>query len=1210
MATATPQAMVKAVLSSFKCAAHEQMPSTLMKRSDVGDAFDGLDPTEVDKRLLDLQMRVQSTERVHSQSNALRRDALRAMLTHRVKQTMRMVDTIALGTQVKRAGIQAYLARNFAVAKQAFGLGEAYTAEGWTRNNLITARRVYEGQMSDLLAQMEVAERIKVLQDGLEPLRKELGLSRSEWGVIGAWAVEDGYHPFIQLYQDLNPVGMQRLNQRHLQLIDYMKSKGLTDTHIEQMLSSARNIAEIYEEVAQAAEQLGMTVDRTELIGYFTRVASEDAMKRFNWKWMDEHGNIEWNDGARESVEQTFQRARGTNEFAVEDEVVLDFMFREIIRQDLNGNKTLAKLLEDSGGVAGLISDERLMSEALVRALTPTQLDALISSGIISKLPMNTIQVFDYLRRTSPIFEFPFKQLEEVFATDWNVGYRVYQDSLVNAVGQSGMFQMVVANALNSKWAIAPYDIDELVRDGVAKAEDFREFVPFSEVFPDRIREAFGLPTVGGAELNRAPRMFESLGLTPDEAARLDNLNQLRVHPLVVDFLKAEMDILTNPQGMGVFAHAVAQYNTAFRFMSTSSGDFVMRQMWNSLRATQAAKGNLFMWLDKMQKQTRMLLMHSVGKDPLSVLDNTHKIYNNNGVKLTERELYVELRRRGIMGQMEAVFTGEQPGRYRNFRMDEMLSYVKNQLRYLLSTMQAYGPMNIRMYTRTADQIAELLKTFATTIGHPFRVGNTLADDIGRFTTFSTLLSDTSMPNLAGQMITGQARLRFNNIDEAFEHIQNYFYMYDDVGVTNKQMARYVIPFWTFTSKNLPAMVRHAIRNPHRYLAYVKTLAFIQTAMSGDDPYLISNAVPDWLKGEEPVMFNAGDTDGDGEDNYFIMPTTALDPMASVRDVADTATWMLNRLGIWDTEGKNKTPNWEQSRTNELGKGVLENLYPLWSSVVAWAFSSTGNNIDMRELRLSREPDSAEMFGFYTSGVNKYIWESNLPILRTIQRLNPFMINGAPYRYDERTGELEMKGVPGLGGAVPRSSASRANDPRIQLTVGDAVRSLTNNNANVPLLDAIPTAWVGLNFRPLEVARNIGASFDDMRSTIRDGIREIKNSRRRLQDITDPNLQYREFQRIIEMENVAKSMMIDYANLQAWMEYNRIPPQQWVQQMRRRDMTVGDLPQIATQEEYDLLYRMVYEGVPPEEAYQRLFDYQQNNDTTQGSRSAQPPVRP
>lgn len=1189
MSNQTPETALETLLKTFSCQARPAYPSFYTRLPGANTV--GLNPTDLDKRLADQFQKRQAAERLMSVKDAAIRDARREQLYIRHREVDRMTQTVALGPEVKRDSMNAVLARDWAVARQWLGMGDRYTVEGWTRANIVQSRRLFEGGMADLLARMEVNDRLAAHANAVEPIRRELKISRHDWGIITSWAVEDGFHPYAVMWQQLNPIGQQRLAQRHSQLIQFMRDKGLSDPQIQTMLDHAREVASLYDEVATAAESMGVTIDRQDIIGYITRASSEDAIRRFNWKWLDEQGQLEWNDGTRSSVEQMFQKSRNTFEFAVEDEALLDFTFREVIRQQTNQGvdiTPLKDLYNSVGGIRGLITNERTLSQMLVQTLTDAQIQALVDTGIITKLPMNTYQVFQYLQQNTKAFAFPFKGIDEVFAVDWNVGMRVYQDSLIRATGNSGMVNLTLTNAINGKWGISGLE-------RAADMETFGEFIQFTKVFPPNVRGAFGLAE-GQDSILHAPRTLERLGFSKMEAARLNELSDVYVHPLVAEFLRAEMDILTNPQGMGVFAHTVSQYNTAFRFMATSSGDYVFKQMYSSLLQTQAAGGNLFMWGDKMQKRMRMLLAKQMGKDPLDVLDNTHRIYVNN--TLTERELYKELQARGVLGQFESLMSGEQPGRYRNFRMSDAGRYTYQQLRNIYYTFREYGVFAGRTYPRVAAQLSDLFVLFTTTLGHVFRMGNSIADDIGRFTTIASTTTEQTLPNLAGQLTTSLSRKHFTNLDEAIDHMTNYFYFYDDLGAKNKFISRYVVPFWTFRSKNLPAMIRHAIRNPARYMAYVRTLAFIQTQLAGDDQYLIKNAIPDWLSGEAPITFNAGDTDGDGEDNYFIMPSTGFNPAADMDKVLDGANWLLHRLGIWNDRSVSADPAkapWDSTQSNDVGQAVVDNTYRWWSGAVAALFGELrGTGFDVGN---PWEDDSATFLGQNTSRMTKFLLESNLPILRTINRFNfgglaPF---GAPAQYDSRTGQMEQPPIQSVFGVTPRGAGAQQNDYRVQVTLGDLVRSATNNNADVPLLDVVPTAWVGLNFYPLDVARNIGMDYDQIQYSIRDGVNAVRRKRINLQNISDRDLYEREVKEIIEYENILRAMVVDYGNLQSWMQQNRIPSAQWVTRMRRSNTDFSTLPQAHSEEEYDIIYRSVYEGRPIDEAFQQLEQYQQQN---------------
>ena len=117
----------------------------------------------------------------------------------------------------------------------------------------------------------------------------------------------------------------------------------------------------------------------------------------------------------------------------------------------------------------------------------------------------------------------------------------------------------------------------------------------------------------------------------------------------------------------------------------------------------------------------------------------------------------------------------------------------------------------------------------------------------------------------AGDAIEGNAKLAhfiakrkegFSAFD-AGESVKKYLFDYEDLTTVEKEVFKRILPFYTFTRKNIPIQLETLIKNPARQSKLIKAKNNVEI-LTGDDK--TQHILPEWLKDSAPV--HVGNKDG------------------------------------------------------------------------------------------------------------------------------------------------------------------------------------------------------------------------------------------------------------------------------------------------------------------------------------------------------------
>ena len=111
-----------------------------------------------------------------------------------------------------------------------------------------------------------------------------------------------------------------------------------------------------------------------------------------------------------------------------------------------------------------------------------------------------------------------------------------------------------------------------------------------------------------------------------------------------------------------------------------------------------------------------------------------------------------------------------------------------------------------------------------------------------------------------GSTVEGNARLThfINKIDKGFTHkaaakeVRKYLFDYEELTPIEKEVFKRIVPFYTWTRKNIPLQLENVINKP-RYALGVGKMA-TEVEKSTGVPSIKKNVLPEWLQKASPVI--------------------------------------------------------------------------------------------------------------------------------------------------------------------------------------------------------------------------------------------------------------------------------------------------------------------------------------------------------------------
>jgi hypothetical protein len=1080
--------------------------------------------------------------------------------------------------------------RNLAMNRSWLGLADTYSDAGWLRESAARVNRQWRGGIGKALRDLGVIDGLSGLQREMDGVLKKYRLSDADLTEVVITAQEVGWLPYMKKLANPNPMAVRDLERQFTEFADELVSRfGLNPDDAAAVLRIGGDASKQFSVAGEIGQEAGANFEKLDNLGYFERIMNSAAAERFNWRMKKEPGMgelFEFNDGKTMTGGTVINKGRSTHRFLVYDEVILDYVIRTTSSR-LNGSDPMAiyrrvlglselEAVANPPSIAQLLDSNRAVERLLLGELPDDIISSLTEMGTLVKMPMQTREVYKKMIST---YELPFKGLNEVFSHDFNTGVAMYTKQLETLTAQSGEVGLMFGHIIRENIGVPRHKFE-------ADPQKYKQFVPL----------------VGDNGV-LTPEMAERLGLTDPVLSGLpDNWAAIRgyyVHPTAANIMRARLEIQTSVGAMSAIGNMFEGLAKNFREFATITVGFIPRQYANSMFQVAAGGGNIL----AMGRHSPIIGHHYLQGKPLADAFSSEAQYAGG---LSARDIVQQMIDKGFISDYEPLAgvrlnpTGRGSGRVdafqaiRDFDPKGITESIARDMRWAYHAAVEHKDLG-----RALKEAGSLPGYLTNPVVRMYQLGNNSADVVGRI---AAVLSTMRMPDGGWtralpepthylRSVSGNGR-RFNTVDEAIEHWQNYFYFYDDASKMDDTL-RQLVPFWGFHSKNVPAAIRHAIRHPSRYAAFNRIVAWSNQAQMYGTDEINEGTVPEWALHTVPMFFRREGTRADGGDNWYSIGLSNLDPFSGAYGdfVEAPISAAFEALGIWQDD-QNSDPNYRRTRgttserldrsiigtntQNRLLEILSDNLFPHLTAgvelVMAGINSANGSE--------RRNPTINTFLGFEMSPILENLISAVIPAAATLNRINPGGRFGTKGYYDSNTGRV-----------VPD-----------QLSFAGSIRTDNDsfNRSNLPFKEALNIA--GLRVQPIDVLANAGNTIVDMRVTAREAASLYKRARQQAMTLPAGSRQQQDaLDRLPAIYAMTTQLLNDLDKFEKWAESKGMDVDAAREALMKSRMNMGDVEDTRSAQEIREFEQSIRDmnGVSSDEA---TITYQQGtvlNDASQ-----------
>jgi hypothetical protein len=869
------------------------------------------------------------------------------------------------------------------------------------------------GRFEEIRGLAEIERRIRALG-------KELGVGARQMQELFTESVAIGQIPVISALTDA-PAADAFNQARYASWRQSLFDIGMSSTQVNTIEELVSEQARIFERVRTTARGLGVEVGDLDGLGYITRISTE-RMKLY-WQNHPElmRNAYEISDdlvNGRLQMSTVFNKTRMFNHYIPEDSTLVTVKLWEYLQQSgkLTDVGTELKDLYDIVNDLPLSSplEWRAFLEDINRA-DPSLLDDLIESGGLSKLPMTSREVFDFLVQQ---YDLPMKNVSDMFVTNPMDIVQEYTKELRRAAGARKLFDYVRNDGVNQGWAV-PVSM-------IGSSADYNDFVDVNNY-------------------------LKQLRIDVSDVGSLDGL---AMHRAAADQLAAILVTTVSPARMAGFGQFIYKFN---KMLATTTLGAT-----NLAYASKVALGNFIGGLAATGLNPIFALNATraypttvqVLREGTSFLDDTRRVYRLGNQYYSERELFNRLLTHRFT-EVLPMTAGDVSGRVADFsnggavteyfgRLASSLTGIGSALNYASAVVsprstrwQAFKHNPIRFIQEFGRAEAQALVETADEWLAPWSYLANLSDISAKYAILRTML-DPMHP----------VPREFKNWQELFEYIDEYIPSPDANGTYARIASAFIRPFSGFAMWNPPAQLRHAMRQPRQYINYHKIWALVDSAGScGADAEAQYSS---WQLDGYPVRVGC-DANGD---QIIIDPTNydqIADAFVFARESGESVIRLTGGFAGSSEEQRNQLTG--NAFTDAL-LGATNQTY--WAPVLEQIFGI--DTFTGRSFTEEYPGDTTSFLGLEMKPRVRALLESFAPLSR-INRSNPLGMFG-------RRQVRDANGVIVTPETLSRFGARRSDNDRDTDSLDVAQRFFDNIGGNIRILDT--DVQVQRNFRGLE----------------------------------------------------------------------------------------------------------------------------------------------
>jgi hypothetical protein len=768
----------------------------------------------------------------------------------------------------------------------------------------------------------------------------------------------------------LSPGAYRAMSAKYDRFLKRLSSYGLGQETLTTLLREAEDINKAFEDLHAISDLAGLDVGdvTNQGISFMPRQFTSDF--QFRLRRMDDEVERAFRQSPGAGFTAAFNKSRQTYDLAVEDEFILasvlglvddkriseltkkvDTVTDELLRQDLLDE--LAELRFDATEkLAPLLDEDGLLVRELAK-LPDGVTERLLDSGVLSKVPMTTSEVADFLLSK---YDLPYAGIDDLLIVDPKAAYSRAKQQLERQLEKSFTLQGMYKEAINDGWAVTP----EVAR----ASEEYSSFVPLS------------------------PDVLQRVGI--------DSPTPLHFHPLAAETLHTMFEVGTDPAHLGTLA-SVWQYvwKISKEQVLTTPG-FLGRQVMQLFISSAMAGTNMAHVIPSIGDWVKF------GKQGLDAFDQTRK-FSIGGTEYTFRDVISEALKRGVLDTDTGVGVDVALGKAGNQALNPAKFAQAMQNWGSVATGKGALPRvvggNVRwdaveygagLVGRISEEAAGKVMGSGIWLEQAYKVA------------FLKTKIDQSLGNALGQFIVGRRPRSYQSLDDLFDEMGDYFLDYTRRGKGDQLLSRNVAPFWMYMSRSMPAVYRHVLRNPSQFVLYNRlyALANEEVRQRGDDAP--SGGFAPWQQGPFGHVYVPHPNDDGTNTKYVHIPFASVDPVADVLNrTDDAASSVLRILGFHTGNNKEQIEAIDPTQS----KNVLRDVFGQFAAGKAIFGLFTQTDDRGRSLKLRDDEQWATMLGIPVPGgkyspLTRYMIETTLPAVANIDRWNPFEAFGVKERKD------------------------------------------------------------------------------------------------------------------------------------------------------------------------------------------------------------------
>ena len=638
----------------------------------------------------------------------------------------------------------------------------------------------------------------------------------------------------------------------------------------------------------------------------------------------------------------------------------------------------LARLTnEATDKLAELVDQDGLLARELVKLPTPL-IERLVDSGVISKVPMTSVEVAEHLIKK---YDLPYSGIDELMVVDPVQAYRKAKGQLSDRLRKSFTIKGMSKQAIEDGWGVTATQR--------AASPEYKNFVQLSQ-----------------AKL---------------ELAGIDAPDGLYFHPMVADAVHTIIDVSTDPASLGTLA-SIWQYTwqLAKEQVLTTSG-FMGRQVMQLFISSALSGTNM------AHIPTSISDWVKFGKGGVDVFDNVRK-FKVGDVEYTMRDVVVEAIKRGVLDNDVGVGIGFTIGKSGDPTGNPLKIGKALQNWGAAATGQGAIPRVVDGKVRWdaveygAGLVGRLSGDAAAKV-----MGYGIWMEQAYKLAFLKTKIDLSLGNALGQFVVGRKPRSYDSLDDIFTEMGNYFLDYGTAGMGDRMISKNIAPFWMYMSRSMPAVFRHVIQNPTQYITYQRLyhLANEDVRQRGEDAP--EGGFAPWQQGPYAHIYLPHPS-GDPE-KFIHIPFSAIDPVGDVLNrTDDIANSVLRLLGYHTGNSKEQLDQIDPRQSSN----VIRDVFGQFGAFKTLAGLVTGTDDRGRSLKLRPDQEWETMLGLPLVGGEysprtRFIIENTFPAIANLDRWNPGEVFGLREKKDP-WGEVIRDGKPSVFGFNRTASDSDVDD--------------------------------------------------------------------------------------------------------------------------------------------------------------------------------------